>query len=70
MSPVYNEMAGLCPLYVSVSEHEVCLDEDKEVIDKADFLRDVLRDVDGIKWLGSRSAQAKAKVEPSKGMSF
>ena len=36
---MYNEMAGLCPLYVSVSEHEVCLDENKEVIDKADFLQ-------------------------------
>ena len=35
MSPVYNDMTGLCPLYVSVSEHEVCLDENKEVVDKA-----------------------------------
>ena len=35
VSPVYNDMTGLCPLYVSVSDHEVCLDENKELIDKA-----------------------------------
>mmetsp|Transcript_55849 Transcript_55849/g.104773 ORF Transcript_55849/g.104773 Transcript_55849/m.104773 type:complete len:413 (-) Transcript_55849:72-1310(-) len=35
VSPLYNEMKGLCPLYVSVSEHEVCLDENRELVEKA-----------------------------------
>ncbi|CAE7412555.1 est [Symbiodinium pilosum] len=35
VSPVCNDMTGLCPLYVSVSEHEVCLDENNELVEKA-----------------------------------
>eukprot|EP00415_Alexandrium_ostenfeldii_P003303 UN3303 len=28
-------MAGLCPLLLSVSQHEVCFDEDRELAQKA-----------------------------------
>lgn len=35
VSPICNEMHGLCPLYISVSKHEVCVDENHELVQKA-----------------------------------
>lgn len=35
VSPLCNDMKGLCPLYISVSKHEVCIDENYELIQKA-----------------------------------
>jgi len=35
VSPLYNDMKGLCPLYISVSKHEVCIDENRELAQKA-----------------------------------
>lgn len=37
ISPVCNEMDGLCPLYISVSKHEVCVDENMELVQKAGY---------------------------------
>lgn len=34
-SPLYQSMEGLCPLFVSVSEHECLIDEDKELAARA-----------------------------------
>lgn len=34
-SPLYQPMEGLCPLYVSVSEHECLIDEDLQLVAKA-----------------------------------
>jgi len=34
-SPLYQPLEGLCPLYISVSEHECLIDEDKRLAAKA-----------------------------------